>query len=114
MSMNPDAKARARALVLASLSTMTDAEDAAITAAALSDPDNPPLAEGAVLVPAVDALPVTVTRKRGQRGPGKQPAKVQVSVRLEPDVLAYYQSTGRGWQARLNEDLKKNISKTGA
>ena len=33
--------------------------------------------------------------------------KRQISIRLDPDVLEYYRGTGRGWQTRINEALRK-------
>ncbi len=48
----------------------------------------------------------TAKRKAGQRGPGKIPAKRQISIRLDVDVLDHYRATGPGWQKRINEDLR--------
>ena len=58
MSSHPE-RGAARANALASLATVSDEEDAAITAAAEADPDNPPLTEEdlAELRPAADVLP---------------------------------------------------------
>ncbi len=41
------------------------------------------------------------------RGPQKAPRKVAINLRVNPDVLATYKGTGRGWQGRMNEDLEK-------
>jgi uncharacterized protein (DUF4415 family) len=30
-----------------------------------------------------------------------------VSIRLDQDVLEKYRATGKGWQARMNADLRK-------
>ncbi|MGQ0742705.1 MAG: BrnA antitoxin family protein [Alphaproteobacteria bacterium] len=46
-------------------------------------------------------------RRPGERGPQKTPTKQQVTLRLDRDVLARFRSTGRGWQKRINEALKK-------
>ena len=48
--------------------------------------------------------------RRG-RGPQKAPTKVATTIRLDADVLAYFRSTGRGYQTRINEELRKIISK---
>lgn len=40
------------------------------------------------------------------RGPQVAPTKQQVTLRLDPDVLAKFRATGRGWQARINAVLK--------
>jgi uncharacterized protein (DUF4415 family) len=50
-------------------------------------------------------------RNRGQRGPQKTPTKQQVTLRLDRDVVDRFRSTGRGWQGRINEALRK--AKTG-
>jgi uncharacterized protein (DUF4415 family) len=46
-------------------------------------------------------------RKRGQRGPQKFPTKRQITLRLDPDVVDFYKSTGDGWQTRINLTLRK-------
>lgn len=56
--------------------------------------------------PAKDVLPAAVKRSIGQRGPGRKPAKVAVSLRLDPEILAAYKATGEGWQSLINEHLK--------
>ncbi|MDE2376992.1 BrnA antitoxin family protein [Bradyrhizobium sp.] len=43
--------------------------------------------------------------KRG-RPPIEHP-KEAVKLRLDHDVLAAYRKTGRGWQTRINADLRK-------
>ncbi len=37
--------------------------------------------------------------------------KQLVSVRYSPEVLAYFRSTGQGWQARMDGVLKQYVSK---
>jgi len=58
------AKARARRVA----ASMTDDEDAALTAAAASDPDNPPLREGTKLRPADQVHPKLVVEQLRRRG----------------------------------------------
>lgn len=42
------------------------------------------------------------------RGRPKLPdAKQAVSLRLDPDVLAHFRRSGRGWQSRINAALRK-------
>ncbi len=48
-------------------------------------------------------------RRPGQRGPGKKPKRVLLSVRYSPDVVAYFKSTGDGWQSRMDEALREWI-----
>lgn len=100
---------RARERALKSAEEMTDEEDAAITAAALADPDNPPLDDDFFrrARPAVEVMPEVVARFRGQRGPQKTPTKQLVSLRIDRDVLEHFRSSGRGWQARINAALRE-------
>lgn len=74
----------------------TPEEDAAITAGALNDPNNPPL---------TDAQLAQFKRRRGQRGPQLTPTKCQVTLRLDPEVIDFYKASGRGWQSRINDAL---------
>ncbi|WP_244473491.1 BrnA antitoxin family protein [Rhizobium sp. Leaf262] len=41
------------------------------------------------------------------RGRQKTPTKVALSIRLSPEVVEHYKATGPGWQARIDEVLKK-------
>ena len=43
--------------------------------------------------------------RRG-RPPSPQP-KQALSLRLDPDVIAYFRRSGRGWQSRINAALRK-------
>jgi uncharacterized protein (DUF4415 family) len=43
--------------------------------------------------------------RRG-RPPSPDP-KQPVSLRLDPDVVAHFRRTGRGWQSRINAALRK-------
>lgn len=42
--------------------------------------------------------------KRGR--PVSTSPKAHVNIRLDPDVVAAFRATGRGWQTRLNSALK--------
>ncbi|MGK2285055.1 BrnA antitoxin family protein [Pedomonas sp. V897] len=44
---------------------------------------------------------------RRARGPQKAPTKVQVTLRLDRDIVETFRATGRGWQSRLNQTLRK-------
>ena len=37
--------------------------------------------------------------------PKSDARKEQISIRLDPRIIAHYRSLGEGWQAKLNEDL---------
>lgn len=50
-------------------------------------------------------------RLRGQRGPQKTPTKQQVSLRLDPKVVAYFKSQGPGWQTRINQALRELVER---
>ena len=65
------------------------------------DPDNPPWSDEMLGPPVL---------KRG-RGPQKAPTKVLTTVRLDADVIAFFKSQGRGYQTRINEELRKVVAK---
>ena len=75
----------------------TPAEDAAITAAAMSDPDAVPFtdAEWKQVKPLV---------RRGR--PLGSGSKTQVTLRLDVEVVQKFRATGDGWQTRINDALK--------
>lgn len=43
--------------------------------------------------------------KRGR--PPLDKVKTSVTIRLDPDIVAHYKATGKGWQSRMNDDLRK-------
>ena len=47
--------------------------------------------------------------KRGR--PPKPLTKRAINIRLSPEVLEYFRSTGQGWQTREDEVLKKHVAK---
>jgi uncharacterized protein (DUF4415 family) len=49
-----------------------------------------------------DAL---LQKRQGQRGPQHAPTKLPVTVRYNPEVVAYFKATGAGWQTRMNDAL---------
>ena len=49
-------------------------------------------------------------RKRGRpAGTVKADAKVSTTLRVDPDVLAAFKASGKGWQTRLNEVLREAV-----
>lgn len=54
-----------------------------------------------------DGASALLQSMRKPRGKQKAPTKRLVSLRLNPDVLAAYRGTGRGWQALINRDLER-------
>ncbi|PWF39010.1 BrnA antitoxin family protein [Massilia glaciei] len=77
------------------------AEDRAITAAAKSDPDAQPLTPKQLK----SMVPVRALSGR----PKSENKKVLVSVRYSPEVVAYFKSTGEGWQSRMDSVLRDYI-----
>ncbi len=45
------------------------------------------------------------------KAPSVPGAKEQVSLRIDRDVLDYFQDAGPGWQERINEALRKAAGK---
>ena len=81
----------------------TVAEDKAITAAARSDPDAQPLTPRQLNA----MVPLKALRGR-PRSPNK---KLLVSVRYSPEVVAYFKSTGEGWQSLMDSILRKYVAR---
>ncbi|MFD1328197.1 BrnA antitoxin family protein [Mycoplana ramosa] len=89
---------------------ITDEEEARIQKAIAQDPDNPEWTEEDFKQarPFAEAFPdlmESIRRARG-RPPVARP-KQQVSLRLDPEVIEKFKATGKGWQARINEVLKR-------
>jgi len=82
---------------------VTDEEDAAITAVAMSDPDGMPLtdAEWEAVKPFVriGALPVGTLA----------PEQPKLNMHVDADVLSAFRQTGAGWQARINAVLREAV-----
>lgn len=78
-------------------------EDKAITAAAQADPDALPLTPKQLK----EMVPIRALRGRPKSGSAKQ----LVSVRYSPEVLAYFKSTGEGWQSRMDGVLRQYVTR---
>ena len=62
-------------------------------------------------VDEVPELAALFGKKSGRPvGTTKANAKAAVSLRLDPDILAYFRATGPGWQSKINEYLRKAIA----
>lgn len=81
----------------------TAAEDRAITAAAKADPDAQPL------TPKQLKAMVPLRTLRGR--PKSENPKLLVSVRYSQEVLAYFKSTGEGWQSRMDGVLREYVTR---
>ena len=81
----------------------TVAEDKAITAAAKADPDAQPLTS--------KQLKAMVPMKAVRGRPKSENKKLLVSVRYSPEVVAYFKSTGEGWQSRMDGVLQQYVAR---
>ena len=52
--------------------------------------------------------PATGTLTRAGRPPSTNP-KRQVTLRLDPDVIEKFRASGKGWQSRINAELRKAL-----
>lgn len=82
----------------------THKQDAAILAAAKADPDAQPLT--AVQLGAM--VPMRSLRGR----PKLASRKLLLSVRYSPEVVAYFKSTGEGWQSRMDGVLRNYVARS--
>jgi uncharacterized protein (DUF4415 family) len=81
----------------------TVAEDKAITAAAKTDPDAQPLTPK-----QLQAMePLKALRGR----PKSDNKKLLLSVRYSPEVVAYFKSSGDGWQSRMDGVLQQYVAR---
>ena len=78
-------------------------EDKAITKAARSDPDAQPL------TPTQLKAMVPMRALRGR--PKSENRKLLVSVRYSPEVVAYFKSTGDGWQSKMDGVLRQYVAR---
>ena len=81
--------------------SVTDTEDAAITAAAMSDPD---------AVPFTDAQWAAVKPNVRTGRPKAEVTKERITIRLSRDVVTQFRATGVGWQTRMDSALRQYIA----
>jgi uncharacterized protein (DUF4415 family) len=81
--------------------SVTDTEDAAITAAAMSDPD---------AVPFTDAQWAAVKPNVRTGRPKAEVTKERITIRLSRDVVTQFRTTGVGWQTRMDAALRQYIA----
>jgi uncharacterized protein (DUF4415 family) len=81
----------------------TAKEDRAITAAAKADPDAQPLTTRQLR----GMVPLKSVRGR----PRSENKKLLVSIRYSPEVVAYFKSTGEGWQSRMDRVLQQYVAR---
>ena len=92
-----------RASKRASVAMPSVQEDKIITAAAKADPDAQPLTPKQLK----SMIPMRALRGRPKSASTKQ----LVSVRYSPEVLAYFKSTGEGWQSRMDRVLREYVTR---
>jgi len=89
---------------------LTDSEEAAIQAQIARDPDAPEAtdAELAKAKSFAEVFPDLMEGiRRGRGRPAIANPRKQISLRLDGDVIEKFKSTGKGWQSRVNEALRK-------
>ncbi len=86
----------------ASVAMPSAQDDKVINAAAKADPDAQPLTPKQLK----SMVPIRALRGRPKSASTKQ----LVSVRYSPEVLAYFKSTGEGWQSRMDGVLRKYVT----
>lgn len=92
------------------INPLTAAEEAKVQIEIANDPDAPEatdeeLAQAKPFAEAFPDLMESIKRARGR--PSIEKPRQQVSLRLDPDVIKAFKSTGKGWQGRVNEALRK-------
>jgi uncharacterized protein (DUF4415 family) len=89
---------------------LTDKEEAEIQRQIVLDPDDfeasdDELARARPFREVFPELAASIERARGR--PKVTNPKQVVSIRLDPDVVAKFKATGKGWQSRINGILKR-------
>ena len=57
--------------------------------------------------PAAEALPSSLKKKLGVRGPQKMPTKERITIRLSREVVEQFREPGDGWQTRVDSALRE-------
>ncbi len=88
-------------------------ENKAGSASTWVDPDDAPEWTQAMFEGAEVRVGEQVIRPGAWRTAGRPPvrgvAKQQVTLRIDPDVIAKFREDGPGWQGRMNEALRKAV-----
>jgi uncharacterized protein (DUF4415 family) len=89
---------------------ISDKEEAEIQRKIASDPDAPEATDEQLrqAKPFAEAFPdLAESIKRARGRPAIEQPRRQLSIRLDPDIIEHYKATGKGWQSRMNDDLRK-------
>jgi uncharacterized protein (DUF4415 family) len=106
ISMRPASKKKGNFTVTASKPRKTKNSFTAADLEAVSDNPEWTKDDFARAKPYSEMFPELAATLR-RRGPQKTPTKKAVSIRISPDVLEHYRSTGPGWQSRIDAALRK-------
>ena len=89
----------------------TDEEEVEIQRQITLDPDSPEWTDEdwEQARPALEFDPELVEWSRRARGKQKAPTKELISIRLDADLAAHFRSSGKGWQSRINDTLRKAV-----
>jgi uncharacterized protein (DUF4415 family) len=61
--------------------------------------------------PFSEVFPDLSASVRKGRGPNRSPTKKLVSLRLSPEVVEHFKSTGAGWQSRIDKTLREAVKR---
>ena len=89
----------------------TDEEEEEIQRQIAQDPDAPEWTneDWTRAQPAIEVDPEIVEWSRRTRGRQKAPTKELISIRLDADLAFHFRASGKGWQTRLNDTLRKAV-----
>lgn len=84
--------------------------------APINDPDNPELTEEDFrrMRPMREVFPefvAEIEKERARGRPKLEYPKVQVTLRLDAEVIGAFKEDGPGWQGRINEALVKSVKR---
>lgn len=82
----------------------TEEETKRIRAGIAADPDTHELTDAEM----AELRPLSEMRRAPGR-PKAEATKERVTIRLSPEVTAFFRATGKGWQTRLDEVLKAYV-----
>jgi len=88
----------------------------------VDDPDNPewteemlrkarPIQEFPELWPGILNAVAKLRAKKMRGRPKLEHPKVQVTLRLDAEVVGAFKEDGPGWQGRINEELKRTVKR---
>ncbi len=92
---------------------LTDAEEGDVQRMIEADPDAPEatqdeLAQARPFREVFPGLAGSIDQEIARRGrPKAASTKTPVTIRLDQDLVEHYKATGKGWQSRMNDDLRK-------